>query len=274
MATPAPYDSAPFAARSVSRRSSGDDIPVARRSQRPDPKRPSLAGRTLRLLIGSALVATALALLFSGPLRPLLQAPPVEGLNARLSADGRLLGHFPYPEVPESKLVSLMPGIRLRQDAAAALLAMKRAAAAEGIELAVLSAHRSVALQKQLFFEVKSERNQSALERARVSAPPGFSEHSTGYAVDLGDATLPHTHLSAAFDSTPAFGWLKRNAARYHFHLSFPRGNAQGVNYEPWHWRFEGSSEALRLFEPAQRVASGRALSPSGEEKGGESAGR
>jgi D-alanyl-D-alanine carboxypeptidase len=26
------------------------------------------------------------------------------------------------------------------------------------------------------------------------------------------------------------------------------------VSYEPWHWRFEGSSEALQLFEPAQRL--------------------
>jgi D-alanyl-D-alanine carboxypeptidase len=217
----------------VSPRSIGEDIPVARRTQRPGPKRPSLAGRTLRLLIGSALVAGALAWLFSGPLRHVLEAPPVEGLNARLSADGRLLGHFPYPEVPENKLVAVMPGIRLRPDAGAALLTMQRDAAAEGIELAVLSGHRSVALQKQLFFEVKAERNQSSRERARVSAPPGFSEHSTGYAVDLGDATLPHTHLSASFDTTPAFGWLKRNAARYHFQLSFPRGNAQGVSYEP-----------------------------------------
>ena len=235
---------------------------MARRSQRPGPKRSSLAGWVLRLLLGSYLAAAALALLFSGPLRHLLQAPPVEGLNARLSTDGRLLAHFPYPEVPESQLVAVMPGIRLRQEAGTALLTMQRAAAAEGIELAVLSGHRSVALQKQLFFEVKSERNQTSSERARVSAPPGFSEHSTGYAVDLGDATRPHTHLSAAFDTTPAFGWLKQNAPRYHFELSFPRGNAQGVSYEPWHWRYEGSTEALRLFEPAQRLVAGSTPRP------------
>jgi D-alanyl-D-alanine carboxypeptidase len=28
------------------------------------------------------------------------------------------------------------------------------------------------------------------------------------------------------------------------------------VSYEPWHWRYEGSTEALRLFEPAQGLAS------------------
>ena len=88
-----------------------------------------------------------------------------------------------------------------------------------------------------------------------VSAPPGFSEHSTGFAIDLGDGLAPATNLSPSFDQTEAYAWLNANAARYHFTLSFPRGNAQGVSYEPWHWRFEGSAEALQLFEPAQRLA-------------------
>ncbi|MGB1131066.1 MAG: D-alanyl-D-alanine carboxypeptidase family protein, partial [Haloferula sp.] len=50
-----------------------------------------------------------------------------------------------------------------------------------------LSGFRSLALQESIFFDVASERNQTAEERAQVSAPPGYSEHSTGYAVDLGD---------------------------------------------------------------------------------------
>jgi D-alanyl-D-alanine carboxypeptidase len=179
----------------------------------------------------------------------------VEGLDARLSDDGRLLGHFPYPEVSEQDLVEVSPGQALHRDAARALLAMERAAASEGISLVVLSAFRPTALQKELFFEVKAERNQSALQRSRVSAPPGFSEHSTGYAVDLGDGRAPQAHLSEAFAQTEAYRWLRANAARYHFVLSFPPDNPQGVIYEPWHWRFEGTAEALKLFEPAQRLA-------------------
>jgi len=101
---------------------------------------------------------------------------------------------------------------------------------------------------------VKSERNQSALERAQVSAPPGFSEHSTGYAVDLGDGRAPATNLSPSFDETAAFRWLQAHANRFHFHLSFPQTNRQGVSYEPWHWRFEGSADALKTFEAAQRL--------------------
>jgi D-alanyl-D-alanine carboxypeptidase len=233
-----------------------EEIPLARRSQLPQPRRPSFLGRLLRLLIVSGLVTGTVLLLMAGPLRRWLTPPtPVAGLNARLSADGRLLGHFPYPEASPAQLVAISSSLRLQRDAAAALLAMQRAAAADGVNLVVLSAFRPLSLQRQLFFDVKAERNQSARDRARVSAPPGFSEHSTGFAVDLGDGRLPSTNLSTRFDGTPSYRWLAAHAQRFHFQLSFPAGNAQGVSYEPWHWRFEGSTEALRLFEPAQRLA-------------------
>jgi D-alanyl-D-alanine carboxypeptidase len=208
------------------------------------------------------LTAGLVVLLLRGPLAGLREPLPVEGLNARLSADGRLLGHFPFPEVAPDQLVAVTPGMLLRPDAAEALLAMQRAAARQGVDLAILSAYRDRELQRELFFGVKAERNQSSRDRARVSAPPGFSEHSTGFAVDLGDASRPDTDLSTAFEQTAAFRWLAANAARHHFHLSFPPDNPQGVAYEPWHWRYEGSTEALRLFEPSHRLADGEALRP------------
>lgn len=130
-------------------------------------------------------------LLFLQPLRLWLAPQPVPGLEARQSLDGRLLGHFPYPEAPASGLEAVAPGLKLRPEAARALLAMQRAANAEGVDLRLLSAFRSKELQKGIFFDVKAERNQTAQERAEVSAPPGFSEHSTGYAVDLGDGATP-----------------------------------------------------------------------------------
>ena len=208
------------------------------------------------LLVGVAgSAALAAGLLFS-PLRTrLLPPPPLADRAARPAADGRLLGHFPYPEAAPHTLAAIAPGLELRSEAARAFQAMQRAAAAEGVDLRVLSAFRSLALQKQLFFDVKANRNQDARTRARVSAPPGFSEHSTGFAVDLGDGRLPATNLSVDFVRTPAFRWLQANANRFLFSLSFPRDNRQGVSYEPWHWRYEGSTEALRLFEPAQRLA-------------------
>jgi D-alanyl-D-alanine carboxypeptidase len=206
---------------------------------------------------GTALASLGVALLVLGPLRQWLVPPPVQGLNERLGVDGRLLGHFPYPEVESAQLVSLAPGVRLRPEAAEAFDRLQHAAAADGIDLVVLSAFRPISLQRRLFFDVMAARNQTSRDRARVSAPPGFSEHSTGFALDVGDGRAPHTNFSPSFDQTAAFQWLEAHAARYHFVLSFPPGNRQGVSYEPWHWRFEGSTEALKLFEPAQRLAGG-----------------
>jgi D-alanyl-D-alanine carboxypeptidase len=227
---------------------------MARRSRpAPPPRRSPLAALPPLLLLLA--LGGGGVFLFRDRLRALLLPAPLPGLNARIDSDGRLLGHFPYPEAPAASLVEVGGGQRLRPEAAAALEAMRRDAASQGVELVVLSAFRSLALQRQLFFDVMAERNQSSRERARVSAPPGFSEHSTGYAVDLGDGRAPGTNVSPRFDETAAYGWLQANAARYHFALSFPQHNAQGVNYEPWHWRFEGSTEALRLFEPAMRLS-------------------
>jgi zinc D-Ala-D-Ala carboxypeptidase len=231
-----------------------DDIPLARRTLSPA-LRPRRNWRMLGIGAGSAVaVAALLAVSAPQPLRRLLAPPPVQGLSARLSLDGRLLGHFPYREIPADQLVSVAPGVQLQREAAESFQAMQAAAAADGISLQVLSAFRSIALQKHIFFDVKSERNQSALERARVSAPPGFSEHSTGFALDLGDGHQPATNLSVRFEDTAAFAWLQRHANRYHYRLSFPLHNRQGVSYEPWHWRFEGSADALRIFEAAQRL--------------------
>ena len=226
---------------------SSEDIPVARRSTVLAPSR----GRGFRRLAtgaaGALLALLGLALVFPQPLRRLLGPPPVAGLNVRAGIDGRLLGHLPYAEVKPSELVAISPGIELQRDAAGALVAM-RSAAADGVALVVLSGYRSIALQKHLFFDVKSARNQTASERARVSAPPGFSEHATGFAIDLGDGSQPGANLSQSFEQTSAFSWLKANGARYQFALSFPNGNSQGVSYEPWHWRYEGSTQALQVF--------------------------
>jgi len=179
----------------------------------------------------------------------------IEGFRERPDADGRLLGHFPYREADLDERITFQPGIELHIDAAEALDAMMDAALSDGIDLRLLSGFRSLDLQEEIFFEVASERNQTPEERARVSAPPGYSEHSTGYAVDLGDGWAPETNLSQSFEQTEAFTWLQDHAARYHFVLSFPAGNSQGVLYEPWHWRFEGTADALRSFEAARRFS-------------------
>ena len=72
----------------------------------------------------------------------------------------------------------------------------------------------------------------------RVNAAPGYSEHHTGRAVDIGTPGCPP--LEEAFEDTAAFAWLSRNAGAAGFRMTYPRGNPQGVIYEPWHWLFVG----------------------------------
>jgi D-alanyl-D-alanine carboxypeptidase len=83
---------------------------------------------------------------------------------------------------------------------------------------------------------------------ARWVARPGHSEHHTGLAVDLGDESSPECDIEPPFEGTGAFHWLCQNAGCFGFELSFPRNNACGVDYEPWHWRFVGTPEAKQVF--------------------------
>ena len=172
--------------------------------------------------------------------------------QTQINHNHRILGHLPYAEIPEAKLVLIEPNIEVHIDMRDSLLKMRDEAKKDGIYLVFLSGYRSINLQNEIFYSLKSFRNQEAAERARVSAPPGYSEHSTGFAIDIGDATKRDTDFETEFENTDAFRWLKRNAAKFHFKLSFKKNNKY-IDYEPWHWRYEGSVEALEVFETANR---------------------
>ena len=172
--------------------------------------------------------------------------------QAQINRDHRILGHLPYAEIPKEKLVLIEPNIQVHIDMRDSLLEMRDEAKKSGIYLVFLSGYRSINLQKEIFYSLKSFRNQEAAERARVSAPPGYSEHSTGFAIDIGDATQRETDFETEFENTDAFKWLIKNAARFHFKLSFTKDNKY-IDYEPWHWRYEGSIEALKIFESSNR---------------------
>ncbi|MEL7332872.1 MAG: D-alanyl-D-alanine carboxypeptidase family protein [Cyanobacteria bacterium J06560_2] len=163
--------------------------------------------------------------------------------------------HFSYDEADPSRIESV--GLFEREsyereefldyEAAAAFEQMKAAAAAEGISLIPVSGFRTIARQQELF-DNQVEKLGSEAAAAALSAPPGHSEHHTGYAIDIGDATMPDTDIKYSFEDTPAYGWLAANAKRYGFEESFPYNNQQGVSFEPWHWRFVGSPRAREVF--------------------------
>lgn len=123
---------------------------------------------------------------------------------------------------------------QLTPAAAQAWSAMKAAASADGVHIRLVSAFRSIDRQVEIVRRKLGE-GQSLDAILTASAPPGFSEHHSGCAIDIGTEDSPP--LEIEFERTPAFAWLTANAGRFGFELSFPRGNAQGYQYEPWHWR-------------------------------------
>ena len=128
---------------------------------------------------------------------------------------------------------------RLVPAAAEAWLRMSSAARAEGVILKIASAFRSVDRQAEIV-RAKLARGLPLDAILCVSAPPGYSEHHSGRAVDVTtDGAAP---LELDFEATEAYRWLANNAHRFGFTLSFPRQNPHGYAYEPWHWCFNAPS--------------------------------
>jgi D-alanyl-D-alanine carboxypeptidase len=159
----------------------------------------------------------------------------------------------PYNEAVESDLVVVgeyrQTGrqVKLRPDAASALARLMARAAGEGIKMVPISGFRSIAYQETLFQKAIVKHGSEAAA-GRWVARPGYSEHHTGLAIDLGDEANPACDVETLFEETPAFRWLTTNARQFGFEMSFPRNNERGINYEPWHWRFIGTPEAKQIL--------------------------
>lgn len=107
------------------------------------------------------------------------------------------------------------------------------AALRDDVVLDAISGYRSHDYQLGIF-ERKLAHGQDVDEILTVNAAPGYSEHHSGLALDIGTSGEPPAEES--FEHTPAFAWLRDNAAGYGFAMSYPRDNPHGIVYEPWHW--------------------------------------
>ncbi|MEJ6701095.1 MAG: M15 family metallopeptidase [Akkermansiaceae bacterium] len=118
--------------------------------------------------------------------------------------------------------------------------AMKEAALIAGHEIFIVSAFRSASRQA----EIVRAKHLSGIgndEIFAVSAPPGYSEHHTGRAIDV--STPGYPVLEEEFERSEAFSWLEENAVSFGFSMTYPRDNKFGFIYEPWHWSYTGSGK-------------------------------
>jgi D-alanyl-D-alanine carboxypeptidase len=137
-------------------------------------------------------------------------------------------------------------GHQVNEQTAAALEELSNAAFGEGIELAIVSAYRSYDRQTSIYNSMVKGYGQA--EADRVSARPGYSEHQTGWAADLGAAS-GECELETCFADTPEGRWLAANAYKHGFIIRYPEGKEHitGYDYEPWHLRFVGKELASEM---------------------------
>ena len=125
--------------------------------------------------------------------------------------------------------------------AAEAWRSLRAAALSDGITLFIVSAFRSIDRQAEIVRR-KLDTGIPAEDVLTICAPPGFSEHHTGRAVDV--STPGSKALEVEFDQTAAYAWLTRRATEFGYRLSYPIGNPWGYQYEPWHWCFHDAQLA------------------------------
>lgn len=163
----------------------------------------------------------------------------------------QVLGHTRYQTAATESLAAIDGvGKVLLQRAAADMFArMQVSAKKDGILLVPLSGFRNYKKQHDLFFQGAKFKGESKASRSHVCAPPGYSEHHTGYSVDVGDGSFQNQNLELTFKQTAAFRWMLKNAGRFHFELSFPKERKHSqIAYEPWHWRFVGDLASFKTF--------------------------
>ncbi|MCG2623220.1 D-alanyl-D-alanine carboxypeptidase family protein [Arthrobacter sp. I2-34] len=137
-------------------------------------------------------------------------------------------------------------GYSLRKEAAGKLAGLFSGARKAGHRLKVVSAYRSYGQQSSLYSSYVRTYGRAYADS--ISARPGYSEHQTGLAVDVGQATAT-CWLEACFGSTPEGRWVAKNAYKYGFIVRYPKGQQQvtGYTYEPWHLRYVGVTLASVL---------------------------
>ncbi len=129
----------------------------------------------------------------------------------------------------------------LVQNAATAWFTLKNAASQDNVILEIVSAFRSIDEQSAI---IRTRLNQGwpIASILTLSAPPGYSEHHTGCAIDINTPGCPARE--EPFADTAAFRWLMVHAPRFGYTLSYPRDNSLGFIYEPWHWLFRSSIDS------------------------------
>ena len=155
---------------------------------------------------------------------------------------------------PVLKTVFENYAVYLDERVADAFKTMADAAHDDGVTLMLASGYVSLDRQTRNFTkQVNAYMEQGYTEEAAQARaaytvlPAGCSENNYGLAADVG-------WLDDSFAGSPAYNWLRANAARYGF-IERYTADKEGVTHfraSPWHWRYVGSEAALAMKESGE----------------------
>ena len=188
--------------------------------------------------------------------QPGIEAPPVSE-EAELE-NGYIVGQKPATEPTFVKGVLIankknpLPATYNKGEdpkARTAFEKMAKAALEDGIELVAFSGFRSYDYQKTLYDRYVKRDGKEAADR--YSARPGYSEHQTGLAFDIGEKGREELWLTNEFGDTEAGQWLAQNSHKYGFLLRYPKGKEEitGFMHESWHFRYLEGELATKVYE-------------------------
>lgn len=134
-------------------------------------------------------------------------------------------------------------GNEVYQNVLDAFVKMYNAALSEDIQLIMNGSYRSYKDQDNTWAGRKRIKGEAAADS--YTARAGYSEHQSGYAMDIDQ----YNYSGDDFKESPANTWLLNNAYKYGFIQRYPEGleDITGFNYEPWHYRYVGIDVASRI---------------------------
>ena len=167
--------------------------------------------------------------------------------RALLDTDYRLSSAHKPTDLRSTSTAGLNGGSKVRRFVIADLRRMATAARKARARFSVQSGYRSYATQQSTFaYWVKVHGYAYALTE---SARAGHSEHQLGTALDLRSYGGRAPWDVADWGRTKAGAWLRKNAWKYGFVMSYPKGKTAVTcyTYEPWHYRYVGRSTAKQV---------------------------
>ena len=168
--------------------------------------------------------------------------------DARIRRIAEERGYRPQPLVASLDKLETVEQKLLQPEAARAYLALSEAARQAGHPIILASAYRGFDVQRYILFRhLKAPYTDAKIYAVlRIVAPPGYSRHQTGYAMDLAAAEYGINE----FKYSNAYAWLAADnflqAKKHGFIPGYPAGvENQGPDPEPWEFIYVGTDKLV-----------------------------